>query len=86
MGLKVRIWASTLGSGPQGRDMGLEAEIWARRLGGAKEKEKKEKKEKIPLCESIGHRLLRGRCPKKGGTNRRTDGRTQRGVHRLAEC
>ena len=30
-----------------------------------KEKEEKEKKEeeKIPLCESIGHRPLRGRCP-----------------------
>ena len=31
-----------------------------------KEKEKKEeKKEKTPLCESIGHRPLRGRCPKR---------------------
>ena len=28
--------------------------------GGTEEKEK----EKIPLCESIGHRPLRGRCPK----------------------
>ena len=33
--------------------MGLE-------LGGTK---KKEKKEKIPLCESVGHQPLRGRCP-----------------------
>ena len=40
--------------------MGLEAEIWAWRWGGTKE-EKEE--EKIPLCESIGHRPLRGRCP-----------------------
>ena len=32
-----------------------------------KKKEKKEKKEeKIPhMCESIGHRPLRGRCPKR---------------------
>ena len=30
--------------------------------GGTEEKEEKEK-EKIPLCESIGHRPLRGRCP-----------------------
>ena len=30
-----------------------------------KEEEEKEKEEeKIPLCESIGHRPLRGRCPK----------------------
>ena len=34
--------------------------------GGAEEKEEEEKKkEKIPhMCESIGHRPLRGRCPK----------------------
>ena len=28
-----------------------------------KEEEEEEKEEKIPLCESIGHRPLRGRCP-----------------------
>ena len=49
--------------------MGLQAEIWAWRLGGGggtkEEKEKKKKEEKIPhMCESIGHRPLRGRCPK----------------------
>ena len=36
--------------------------------GGAEEKKEEEekKKEKIPhMCESIGHRPLRGRCPKK---------------------
>ena len=47
--------------------MGLKAVIWALRLGSESEgrgmKEKKE--EKIPhMCESIGHRPLRGRCPK----------------------
>ena len=31
--------------------------------GGGTEEE--EEKEKIPLCESIGHRSLRGRCPIK---------------------
>ena len=31
--------------------------------GGWTEK-KEEEKEKFPLCESIGHRPLRGRCPK----------------------
>ena len=30
------------------------------------EEKKKEEKEKIPhMCESIGHRPLQGRCPKK---------------------
>ena len=63
--------------------MGLGAEIWARRLrgkGGMKEeeKEKEEEEEKIPhMCESIGHRPLRSRCPKKGTnrpiTNQRTN-------------
>ena len=49
--------------------MSLEARIWAR--GGTEKKKKKEKKEKKEekekvshMCESIGHRPLRGRCPK----------------------
>ena len=47
--------------------MGLKARIWAAKLGGVRteEKEKKKKKEKFLLCESIGHRPLRGRCPKR---------------------
>ena len=68
MGLKV-------GIEPQGWDLSLEAGISASRLGfelrgwdfhlkGGGRMEKKE--EKFLLCESIGHRLLRGRCPKKG--------------------
>ena len=67
MGLKAGIWASRLG-------FGLEAGIWASRLrcgpggwgrGGTKEEEKEKEKEKIfHMCESIGHRPLRGRCPK----------------------
>ena len=32
--------------------------------GGGTEEEEEEEKEKIPLCESIGHRPLWGRCPK----------------------
>ena len=32
--------------------------------GGTEEEEEEKKEEKIPLCESIGHRPLRGRCPK----------------------
>ena len=34
LGLKVGIWTSRLGFGPQGWDMGFEAEIWAWRWGG----------------------------------------------------
>ena len=79
LGLWVGIWALRVGFGPQDWDLGLEAGIWASRLryrpggwgkGGTK-KEKKEEKEKIPhVCESIGHRPLRGRCPKgKEGEN-----------------
>ena len=51
--------------------MGLKTGIWASRPGsegGGTEKEEKEeeKKEKIPyMCESIGHRPLRCRCPKQ---------------------
>ena len=37
--------------------MGLEG-------GGTEEKEKKEEEKVSHMCESIGHRLLRGRCPK----------------------
>ena len=71
LGLEVGIWASRQGFGPQGWDMGLEAEIWAWRLGeGGTKKEEKEKEEKIPhMCESIGHRPLWGRCPKRKKTS-----------------
>ena len=50
-------------------DLGIEAGIWASRLGfeggmEEEEKEEKEEEEKIPhMCESIGHRPLRGCCP-----------------------
>ena len=55
LGLKTGIWALRLRYGPGG---------WGE--GGMKEEEKEEEKEKIPhMCESIGHRPLRGRCPKK---------------------
>ena len=75
MGLADRICATRLGFGSRDWDLGLEAGIWASRLrygpggwgeGGTKEKkEKEEKEEKIPhMCETIGHRPLRSRCPK----------------------
>ena len=66
LGLEVGIWTSRLGFGPQGWYMGFKAEIWAWRWGGVtEEEEEKEEEEKTPLCESIGHRPLRGRCPKR---------------------
>ena len=53
MGLHVGIWAARQEFGPGGWDLSP---------GGVRT-EKKE--EKIPhMCESIGHRPLRGRCPK----------------------
>ena len=58
--------------------MGLKAEIWVWRLGeGGTEKkeqeEEEEKEEKIPhMCESIGHRPLRGRCPAPPSTSTTT--------------
>ena len=58
--------APRLGFGPQNWDLGLKAGIWALRLGSESEGRgmKEEKEEKIPhMCESIGHRPLRGRCP-----------------------
>ena len=68
--------------------MGLETGIWASRLGfegggtekkEKKEEEEKEKKEKIShMCESIGHRPLRGRCPKMITSNKWTDQATDR--------
>ena len=56
MGLKAGIWASRLGSGLQGWELGLEAKNWVSRLefgprdwnlrGGTEEKKKEEKEEK----------------------------------------
>ena len=77
LGLKAGIWASRMGFWPQEWDLGLKDRIWTLRLvfgpqsniwvRGGMEKEKKEKKEeKIShMCESIGHRPLRCRCPKR---------------------
>ena len=66
MGLEARIWAFWIGFGPRDWDLGLGTRIWASKLGGGRT-EKEEEKEKIPhMCESIGHRPLRGRCPKRG--------------------
>ena len=42
--------------------MGLEAEG---RAGTKEKEEKEEKKEEQIMCERIGHRPLRGRCPKR---------------------
>ena len=45
------VWVSRLGFGPQGCFFGQKVK-------------KVKKEEKFPLYESIGHRPLRGRCPK----------------------
>ena len=66
--------------GPSGWDLGLQTGIWALRLGfelgggdGQTEEEEEEEEEKIPhMCESIGHRPLRGRCPAPPSTSTTT--------------
>ena len=77
MGFEARIWASRLEFGPRDWDFGLETGIWASRLGfeggGTEKMEEEEEKEKIPhMCESIGHRPLRGRCPAPPSTSSTT--------------
>ena len=80
MGLEARIWATKLGFGSRNWDLGLGTGIWASRLGGGgrmeeeeMEEEEEEEKEKIPhMCESIGHRPLRGRCPAPPSTSSTT--------------
>ena len=67
MGLADRIWATRLGFGSRDWDLGLETGGDGRTEEEKEEKEKEE--EKIPhMCESIGHRPLRGRCPKASKT------------------
>ena len=61
------IWASRLGFGPQGWDLSLKARkarIWASKRVDREEEEGGEGKIS-PMCESIGHWPLRGRCPKR---------------------
>ena len=62
--IKARIGTLRLGLGPRGW-------VWSLEAGGGTEmeekKEEKKEEEKIShMCESIGYRPLRGRCPKKG--------------------
>ena len=60
LGLKTGIWVLGLGYGLWGWDMGLKAGG----RGGTKKKKKKKEEKISHMCESIGHRPLRGRCPK----------------------
>ena len=55
------------GFGPQGWDLGLETRIWASRLEGVGTEEGE--KSIRHMCESIGHRPLRGRCPASPSTS-----------------
>ena len=68
--LAIGIWVLGLwaGFGLRGWDLGLEAGIWASRLGFESGREGTDGGEGgggeiSPMCESIGHRPLRGRCP-----------------------
>ena len=61
MCLQTSIWASRLGLGPLASRLG-----YGPRGGGDGEEGEGEGEEGeiSPICESIGHRPLRGRCPK----------------------
>ena len=65
MGFKAGIWASRLGFGPRGWDLGLEADFGREGQGGDGGGGEEGVGENFSLCENIGHRPLRGRCPKK---------------------
>ena len=75
MDLKVGIWASRLGFGPHGYDLGLEVKIWAWPLGfgscGGLRSRRRRRRRKFCLCESIGIQPLQGRCPKRRKRRRR---------------
>ena len=77
MSLEAGIWALRLGFGPQGWDLSLKARISALK-GVDGEGGGGEEGEISPMCESIGHQPLRGRCPKSGQTDRPTNGPTNR--------
>ena len=79
MSLKAKFWASRLEFelggwvlSFEGWNLSFEARFWASRLDlrlegvdGEEEGGEEEGEGKIsPMCESIGHRPLRGRCPK----------------------
>ena len=72
MSLDAGIRASRLGFGLLGQDLGLGAGILAWGLGfwsqgwwGGRTRRRKRRRRNFPICESIGHRPLRCRCPKK---------------------
>ena len=65
-----RIWQNWAELGRIGQNWAEFGRIWQNldfeAAGGGTEKKEKEKEEKIShMCESIGHRPLRGRCPKR---------------------
>ena len=72
LGLETRIWAFWIGFGPRDLDLGLGTRIWASELGEGGGRTEEEE-EKIPhMCESIGYRPLRGRCPAPPSTSTTT--------------
>ena len=66
MGLEAEILALRLKFEPGAWGLGLKTGIWALRMGFWPKgwRGGTLKKEKFPLCESIGHRPLRGHCSK----------------------
>ena len=65
MNLEARIRALRLAFRPQGWDLSLKARISPLKgVDGGEEEEGEGEGEIFPMCESIGHRPLWGRCPK----------------------
>ena len=77
-GPQTGIWASRMRFWPQEWDLGLKDRIWTLRLGFRPQdwdfslivgfgwggrRRRRRRRRKFPMCESISHPPLRGRCP-----------------------
>ena len=78
MGFEARILALRLGFRPRDWDLGLGTGIWASRLGAGGRTEDEEEKIRH-MCESIGHRPIRGRCQKRDVRHSSWNGQLQSG-------
>ena len=63
LSFEAGIWALRLGFEPWGLDLSLKARIWTSR-GGWVQRRRRRRRRNFCICESIGHRPLRGCCPK----------------------
>ena len=66
LGIEVGIWFRRLDIGPWSWDLSLEVGIWAVKGVNGRRRRRRRKRRNFPICDSIGHRLLCGHCPKRG--------------------